>query len=428
MPVMRRFFAAILSCCAVPALDGIAVDSTKRIDLEQRLESTQPERFGLIDPASTFAAGETSSRGFINLVRFHDVLDRSELASAIDALAIDPDNRNLIVSCASDLYPAFVVQYNDIRSAATEGYLSRCSDLADRSSLEFGTDSYTQSLRDVSRQIESIRNRLQDAEAVLLSNIVACIGERADGRALIEHLLLRSHWRHCAEQLPKVRWADGVDLRGILDALDMPIAERAVVEVLVLQHERVVAEQQPARARAYWQLSPTVSATFARVHRGELAVESITSTTRHARATPMLIGRAIRASAVAVFDRIRLALDVGNRARFSEQVLHTVFPEIYPDPASPAAAFKAAMERSVENPPRLASLRAAHDLWLDRWSIANSQLEQVLLAWTDEEAALEEGFEGDGLATALADALEKRHELDKEATDMIAALSRRAEG
>lgn len=86
------------------------------------------------------------------------------------------------------------------------------------------------------------------------------------------------------------------------------------------------------------------------------------------------------------------------------------------------------MERSVENPPRLTSLRGAHDLWLDRWSVANSQLEQVLLAWTDEEAALEEGFEGDGLATALADALEKRHELDKEATDMIAALSRRAEG
>ena len=142
----------------------------------------------------------------------------------------------------------------------------------------------------------------------------------------------------------------------------------------------------------------------------------------------MLIGRDIRTSAVAVFDQIRLALDVGNRARFSEQVLHTVFPEIYPDPASPAAAFKAAMERSVENPPRLASLRAAHDLWLDRWSVANSQLERLLLAWTDEEAALEEGFEGDGLATALADALEKRHELDKEATDMIEALSRRAEG
>ena len=419
---MLRFIAIILFCCAAPATNANSVDSTQRAD------STQPERFGLSDPASTFPVAETNGRGFVNLLQFRDVLDRSELASAIDALPIDPRSRDLIVSCAVELYPGFVVQYDAIRSAATEGYLSRCSDLAQRNSLEFGTDSYTQSLRDVSRQIDSIRHRLQDAEALFLSHIVACIGERVDGNALIEHLILRSHWRHCSEQLPKVRWADGVDLRGILDSLDMPIAQRTAIETLVLQHERVVAAQQPARARAYWQLSPTVSATFARVHRGELAAESISATTRRTRATPMLLGRAIRACAVVVVDQIRLALDVENRARFSDKVLHTVFPEIYPDPASPAAPFKSSMERFATDATRLASLRKAHDLWLDRWSIANAELEQVLLAWTDEEAALEVGFESNGLAPALADPLRRRHEIDKEASAMLETLLRSTEG
>ncbi len=408
-----RFFAVILSCCTFPATEGVAGDSSRPAD------ATKPELFGPSDPTSAFPSGETSGRGFVNLVRFQDVLDRQELASAIDALPIDAEYRDLIVSCGSELYPAFVVQYDGIRSAAGDGYLTLCSDLAARYSTEFGTDSYTQPLRDVSRRIESIRNRLRDAEATFLSNIVACIAKRADGSSLVEHLILRSHWRYCSEQLPSVRWADGVDLRAVLDALDLPIAERALVEPLVIQHERVVAEQQPARARAYWQLSPTVSATFAKVHRGELDAESISSTTRGARAAPMLLGRTIRASAVVVFDRIRLALDESNRARFSEQVLHSVFPEIYPDPTSPAATFAAAMERCIDAPSRRTSLQVAHDLWFERWSLANIELERLLLAWTDEQAALEEGFEEKGLGPALAKALERRSELDSNATAMI---------
>jgi hypothetical protein len=353
--------------------------------------SIDPHSLGDRDPVPFEPPDARSSgNGVQDLQPFSDALTREELAHSIANLPIADEVRQALLACAAKHYSAYLSAHDAVGARHAAHYIGICQKQATKSTS--GVDPTLEEIQERDREADVVRRELKAAERDFILMVQDCLDEAlvsierpqaADdtGSRILEPLALKAQRRYCEVSLrPR---GDGLELRDMVNGLELDSAVRKSVEPELLDYERSLAALKPAQCKAYWGSSLRVA-----------LYEAGRPLARQSPATCGRLGIQIRQAAQAAASHIAALLPEKPRQAFEREVYRGIYPELAVDPKGDALAkdFAAALARTDLSRDDMERLHALQEYWSLESKAWRMKAEEQLLDWWDRNACWQRGY------------------------------------
>ena len=229
--------------------------------------------------------------------------------------------------------------------------------------------------------------------------------------------------RYCTERVEAVRWAD-LELRRLLERANLSLAERILLDPILLQHEAFVAERSPERWRLSWARSQRIAALQ------EVQSNGVSKTSEaaedHVHAAPVLVAREIRTSARQAVDSVLAVLEEPSRTTVATLIVESIYPEGYPDSTSPLLMLDKISARLRRREGELARAQAVIELWRPMYAALAARIELSIIQCSDDAAMLKGGCESvEQVRSMVRELLDERELLNATSSAMLEAIASR---
>lgn len=348
-----------------------------------------------IDPATLGdrdpIAFEYPNNGTLSCQPFTETLTRNELAQAIANLPISTEIRNVLVACAREKYPSYLTARDDVVKRRAEHYIGMC---ALHSAHRDATEEFPtlEQARERDRLADVVRRELKQAEQDFIDALGTCLDDslnasqveidRANdknklGVIVLESLSLKAQRRNT--ELSYHPRGDSLELRDMVNRLNLDKPIRINVEPELLDYERSIAALKPAQCKAYWGIGLRTD-LLGKSAAPDAEIKIINISGR--------IGIQIRIVALASAARLAQMLPEKEKQIFERELYRCIFPELANDKDGEALGndFSTALnaaDLSKEDAQRIQSLQQSWQLELAAWRM---NTEASLLEWWDQRA------------------------------------------
>ena len=382
-----------------------------------------PQTFGDRDP-STDAIHRVDRVAYMGLRDFSSALTRRELADDISNLPISGGQRQALINCAKEIYPAYLAEHDDAILHKGSKYLAIAHSLADQSNSTHENPAVEQ-IRKRSHEADALEYGLISTERNFIRSLQECFdGAMVDagmsdrekdsiGGIILESLYLKADRRYSESFLPTPQRGTDLDLRSLVDQLKLEMPNRKSIEPDLLNYERSLSALKTALSKAFWGAALRTRILIDQSRAGQVDRATLAAQSKKIGAAHVSLGKQIRDVALDAAARIGSKLLSKQQLTFQQDVYRQLYPEIASDPKGDSLHTKFAevltkKDLSKDAADQIASLQSSWELEFNAWRF---KAEASLIEWSDRGNALERGYVGESGKLKVEDILRLRDEI-----------------
>jgi len=385
-----------------------------------------PQVFGLKDPASLVPAEfYKGNKATMNYRDFSSALTRAELANRITYLPIADEMRQALVECAVEKYLSYLTAHDEIATRSAKQYFDLSCVLIEQRKIT-GKQPSVEKFKKQIQVSQEIERNLISAEHEFIISLQDCLNlnyafissaalnsQNNSATSILESLSLHADYRYSEKDSSITQRGIDIDLRAIVNLIDLDLRVRQNLEVDLIDYDRSMAALKPQQYKAFWEVAPRMQSLIERSDAGDIDSNTFTNQSSKVTEAAPGFGVRIRNEALATALKITNKLPADKQKSFELEIRKVVFSEFEVDAQGDSlrAEFTAALVRTdlpKEIADRVANLQQSWCLELDVWQ---TKADATVLEWSDGRARGNQSYGQKFFKPMLAELLNKRAQL-----------------
>jgi len=385
-----------------------------------------PQVFGLKDPASLVPAEfYKGNKATMNYRDFSSALTRAELANRITYLPIADEMRQALVECAVEKYLSYLTAHDEIATRSAKQYFDLSCVLIEQRKIT-GKQPSVEKFKKQIQVSQEIERNLISAEHEFIISLQDCLNlnyafissaalnsQNNSATSILESLSLHADYRYSEKDSSITQRGIDIDLRAIVNLIDLDLRVRQNLEVDLIDYDRSMAALKPQQYKAFWEVAPRMQSLIERSDAGDIDSNTFTNQSSKVTEAAPGFGVRIRNEALATALKITNKLPADKQKSFELEIRKVVFPEFEVDAQGDSlrAEFTAALVRTdlpKDIADRVANLQQSWCLELDVWQ---TKADAIVLEWSDGRARGNQSYGQKFFKPMLAELLNKRAQL-----------------
>jgi len=385
-----------------------------------------PQVFGLKDPASLVPAEfYKGNKATMNYRDFSSALTRAELANRITYLPIADEMRQALVECAVEKYLSYLTAHDEIATRSAKQYFDLSCVLIEQRKIT-GKQPSVEKFKKQIQVSQEIERNLISAEHEFIISLQDCLNlnyafissaalnsQNNSATSILESLSLHADYRYSEKDSSITQRGIDIDLRAIVNLIDLDLRVRQNLEVDLIDYDRSMAALKPQQYKAFWEVAPRMQSLIERSDAGDIDSNTFTNQSSKVTEAAPGFGVRIRNEALATALKITNKLPADKQKSFELEIRKVVFPEFEVDAQGDSlrAEFTAALVRTdlpKDIADRVANLQQSWCLELDVWQ---TKADATVLEWSDGRARGNQSYGQKFFKPMLAELLNKRAQL-----------------